>query len=431
MASTRLLKAKDGRPYYEIRCHKRGRGEKTMRWYVPEGWSKRAIEQELPRQVAAFEQKFLNGEVLTRTEEADKRAAEEAERAAAEAERAKLKTFRQYAEGVFLPAKAVEVSENTKASYKSNLELYAFQTLGDVLLTEISPAMITNLLLDHLKNHSHASTIKLYNILNGLFEMAFLDDSIQISPMLKVKRPKLPKDEKGNDETLKALDANGLSKVYSCVANEPTKWQVFIALAADTGCRRGELCALAWNDINMEDGMITIRRNLQYTPGKGVYFTTPKSGKTRQVDIGEDTVALLRRWKKEQTKICVCKYVFNPEKSNQYKHMKEEDKKTHKKKGRKPLPIEPMPMSPQSPTRYFKIFGDRYGIPDFHPHLLRHTSASVAITNGADVASVSARLGHADPSTTMRMYTHANEESIRRAGQVVRDALKAAAAGEK
>jgi len=81
-------------------------------------------------------------------------------------------------------------------------------------------------------------------------------------------------------------------------------------------------------------------------------------------------------------------------------------------------------MHPQSPTHYFRQFGKRYGVEDFHPHKLRHTSASIALTNGADVASVSERLGHSDTAITLRTYTHANAESIRRAGQIVRDALK-------
>ena len=424
MASTRLLKAKDGRRYYEIRCHKRGRGEKTTRWYIPDGWSEKAIQRELAKQISTFENLFLSGEILTREEE-------DAANAAEEAERAKLKTFRQYAEGVYLPTKAMETSENTKASYKSNLELHVFPTLGDILLTDITSAMITKLLLVHMKTHAHASTIKVYNLMNGVFEMAFLDDTIPVNPMLKVKRPKQQKDENTEtDGTAKALDADGLANVLSCVQMEPTKWQAYISLAADTGCRRGELCALEWTDIDFDSGLITVRKNLQYTPGRGVYFTSPKNGKTREVDIGDDTIALLRRWKKEQTKICICKYVFNPEKSNQYKYADEENKKSHKSTDKKPIPIENMPMSPQSPTRYFKNFGQKYGIPDFHPHLLRHTSASVAITNGADVTSVSARLGHSDPAVTLRMYSHANKESIRRAGQVVRDALKAAAAGK-
>ena len=81
-------------------------------------------------------------------------------------------------------------------------------------------------------------------------------------------------------------------------------------------------------------------------------------------------------------------------------------------------------MHPQSPTRYFQKFGKRYNVKDFHPHKLRHSSASIAIVHGADVVSVSERLGHSDTAVTLRMYAHANEESIRRAGQIVRDVLK-------
>ena len=63
-------------------------------------------------------------------------------------------------------------------------------------------------------------------------------------------------------------------------------------------------------------------------------------------------------------------------------------------------------------------------IEDFHPHKLRHSFASVAITNGADVASVSETLGHADKAVTLRMYTHADAESQKRASEIFRQALK-------
>ena len=81
-------------------------------------------------------------------------------------------------------------------------------------------------------------------------------------------------------------------------------------------------------------------------------------------------------------------------------------------------------MHPQSPTRYLKKFAARYGIDDLHPHKLRHSFASIAITNGADIASVSEKLGHSDKAVTLRMYTHADQESMKRASQIFRDALK-------
>ena len=86
-------------------------------------------------------------------------------------------------------------------------------------------------------------------------------------------------------------------------------------------------------------------------------------------------------------------------------------------------------MHPQSPTRYLKKLSRRYGIPDLHPHKLRHTFASVAITSGADIASVSEALGHSDKAVTLRMYTHADQESISRAAEVFRRAIKEAGQG--
>ncbi len=79
-------------------------------------------------------------------------------------------------------------------------------------------------------------------------------------------------------------------------------------------------------------------------------------------------------------------------------------------------------MHPDSLNRYLEKFGKKYGI-DVHPHKLRHSFASVAITKGADVASVSEFLGHAQVSTTLNMYTHANEESKRKAAAIVHQAI--------
>ena len=317
----------------------------------------------------------------------------------ARAEAAKLRTVRQYADGIYMPIKETTFSENARASYRMFLDKYILPIIGDTLLTDVSPAMITKLLIDFQRQgYAHSSSVKLYNILNGLFEMAFLDDSIPMNPMLKVKRP-APRKEEAQDETGKALTVDQLRSVLSSVAQEPLKWQAYINLAADSGARRGELCGLQWRDIDWGAGTITIRRNLQYTPAKGVYSTSPKNGKQRTVDVGGETLSLLRQLREEQAGTCISEWVFTQDHS-----------------------IEPM--FPQTPTKYFHKLGERIGIKGFHPHMLRHSSASIAITNGADVVSVSERLGHSDTAVTLRMYAHANEESIRRAGQAVRDALK-------
>ena len=403
MASIKQMETKDGRRFFQI-CVSRGYGKAPYktRFYWPlkangEPVSKTVAEREADKAAAEFERACEAGEILTRKEQKEK-AAQEAAEAAAEA--AKLKTVRQFAEKVFMPSKEITFSENARASYQLFLDKHIIPALGDLHLVDVTPAMIQKLLLDFQKSHAHASAVKLYNIMNGVFQMAFMQDSIPVNPMLKVKRPAPRKDEAPKEESDKAYTAKELAHILSCAAQEPLKWQVYISLAADTGARRGELCGLQWADIDWGAGLITLRRNLQYTPKAGVYEDTLKNKRTRFIDIGPDMVRLLRQLREEQAASCISQWVFTQDGL-------------------------PDPIHPQSPTRYFKKFGERYGIKDFHPHKLRHSSASIALTSGADVVSVSERLGHSDTAVTLKMYAHANEESIRRAGQMVRDALRA------
>jgi len=399
MASIKKETDAKGNIVYKVQVSA-GRDRRVKRSWRPEpGWSAKTIQRELNKFAAQLENELANGDVSTRQEELEQLRQEEQERA-------KLKTLRQYADGVFMPSKEATFSENSRSSYRMYLDRHILPALGDFLLGEVSPAMLTKLLLDFQKSgKSHASVIKMYNILNGVFKMAFLDDSIKDNPMLKVPRPKPRKDEHAQEEGDKAFTVSELRHILECLENEPLKWQVYISLVADTGIRRGEACGLQWSDVDFKSGTITIRRNLQYTVSAGIYVTSPKNGKARKVDIGPDMLELLQRLRSAQADSCISKWIFTQDNS-------------------------PEAMFPQSPTRYFKKFGERYGIADFHPHKLRHTSASLAITNGADVVSVSERLGHSDTSVTLRMYAHANEESIRRAGQTVRDALKKERTGQ-
>lgn len=400
MASTKLMTTKDGKRFWKISVS-RGHGVSpyTTRFYWPTNAdgspaAKRTAERELAKAVAEFEAACAEGRILSRAEE-KQRAADE------ESERAKLKAFKQYAEGVFLAKKRPKLSENAYDSYVSNLKLHAYPAFGDQLLVDITPAMCDKLLTDFQVNHSHASTIKLYNILNGVFKMAAKDDSIQVNPLTKIDRPTPRNDEVPDEENSKAYTIEELNYILDCIENEPLKWRTYINLMADTGMRKGECCGVQWADIDFKNGTLTVRNNLQYLPGRGVKDKRPKNKRVRTVDIGPDVVELLRQLRDEQASSCISKYVFSQNGS-------------------------PDPMHPQRPTRYFKKLGERYGIEDFHPHKLRHTSVSIALAAGADLASVSERAGHSNPAVTARIYAHSDQEGIRRAGNLAREALEAA-----
>ena len=389
MASIKEKLDKNGNVVYQVQASN-GRGRRVWRTFRPEPtWSKRTVQRELQRFAAELESRLDDGKVLTRQESEQKTAA-------AAVEAAKIKNLRQYAETVYLPEKAASVAEKTRTSYAQLLQQHVYPVLGSVPMPEITAAMLKALLAGLPEHFAFASRVKVYAVLHGLFKEAVMDDTLDVNPMDKVPRPKQSKDAALPAEH-KAFTVEETRYILHCLEEEPLKWRTFILLLIDTGCRRGEACGLQWQSVDLDAGTVTIERNLQYTTAKGVYETLPKNGRTRVVDISPDVAELLRELRQAQP--VMVRWVFTQDDS-------------------------PEPMHPDTPTRYFQRFGKRYGIEHFHPHKLRHTSASLAITHGADVVSVAARLGHSDSSTTLRMYAHANEESIRRVGQTVRDALK-------
>lgn len=393
MASPRLKTTKDGKRFYEIRVS-RGRGKSylTKRWYVPDGWSKKAIDRELAKVSAEFERQAKAGEVISREEQKEKDLQ-------AKREAAKIQTLRLYGESVFMPTKAVTMSENGRSTYQGNLDHWIYPALGDLKMPDITPANIEALLLDMQAQGKAISTvIKVYTILHSLFKMAYGKDIIERNPMDKVDRPKARKDElRGQEADSYTIDE--VQRIFSALEQEPLKWRTMLHLLIDTGIRRGECCGLQWKNIDFKANTITISGNLCYTPQKGIYLDTPKSGRIRTIDVDPNVIELLRQLRVEQSNKAISLWVFTQENS-------------------------PEPMHPQSPTRYLKKFSERCGIPGLHPHALRHTFASIAITNGADVASVSEKLGHSDKAVTLRMYTHADQESMKRASQIFREALK-------
>lgn len=233
MASITKMTNHSGEDVYIVQASG-GRGRKVRRTWRPEpGWSARTIKRELNKFAAQLENDLASGAVSTKKE-----ADEQARLAALEA--AKLKTLRQYADGVYMPAKTATFSENARSSYRQFLDRHILPALGGFLIMEITPAMLSKLLLDFQKHgYAHSTAVKLYNILNGIFQMAFLDDSIKSNPMLKVKRPAPRKDEKPVEEGDKAYTARQLYDIFQFLEREPLKWQAYIHLMADTGIRRG------------------------------------------------------------------------------------------------------------------------------------------------------------------------------------------------
>ena len=109
------METKDGKRFYKISVSRgRGKSKYTMRWYWPDGWSKRTAERELAKVVAEFELKCQNGEVMNRAE-----AKQKEEEARAEA--AKLRTVRQYADGVYMSTKETTFRKRAISAFSAKI----------------------------------------------------------------------------------------------------------------------------------------------------------------------------------------------------------------------------------------------------------------------------------------------------------------------
>lgn len=389
MASIKQKTDAKGFTVYQVQASD-GRGRRVYRTFKPQPtWSAKTTQRELRKFAAQLENELKGGQVLTKAERR-----EQARREAAQA--AKVQTFRQYVDRVWMPQKRATAARSSLRAYEVNLRLHVLPALGDSLLGEITPPMITALFYQLQAEGLADKTLNLiWNITGEIFSTAVQDEILDHSPMQKARRPAASKDAKV-DQDKKAYTAEEMLRVLEAIGQEPLVWRALALLLTMTGLRRGEACGLQWDCVDFATGEITIKRNVQPCKG-GVYVTTPKTGRERTVLAPPDVLDLLRQLRQEQP--VTVRWVFARPHSTE-------------------------PINPNSVTNHFRQMGRRYGLEDFHPHKLRHSFASIAIEQGADVAAVSKCLGHSTIQTTLAVYTHTNQAATRRAASKVWQALQ-------
>ena len=183
--------------------------------------------------------------------------------------------------------------------------------------------------------------------------------------------------------------------IEAAEAIEPTLASLLL-LAALTGARRGELCALRWSDVDWQAGTLRIARSVYETPGGGWAEKDTKSHQVRRVGLDELGFAILRRHRTSVDALAVELGVTL--KSDAFLF------------SRSPAGLEPI--RPDVLTKFTERVAAKAGVAT-HLHALRHFSATQAIAAGFDAVTVGARLGHADPSITLRVYSHAVEQRDR------------------
>ena len=312
--------------------------------------------------------------------------------------------FKEYVD-VFIKERALTLSPVTIINYRREIEKAA-KELGEREMRDIGFLDMKRYFVDlqssGANSHTrhllkHGTLVQHYIILHAFFENACENEEIEINPMTKLKRPRQRKDEVIREPLF--YSEYEVKYILECVRKEPLMWRTLMFFMIDSGCRCGEAVALKWEEIDFETGSVNICRNAQYTPERGVYICSPKSGRNREIFLNKPVLEVLGEWKMTQ------------ETKSKTKGINYNGFCFTKRNGEL--------MMPGCFNAYLRRFGRKYGVNGIHPHALRHTMASISITNGADIVSVSKKLGHSNVAITLNIYSHANEEAQKRANDVL------------
>ncbi len=242
-----------------------------------------------------------------------------------------------------------------------------------------------------------------HRLLRAMLHRAVYWQLIVSNPAERVQPPraKKPKRRSYDDEQTKILLEN-LEKLTV----EDTKYKVAIILTIFTGVRLGELMGLEWQDVDFRNGIISINRSSQYLSDMGVFTKVPKTESSiRDVAIPDFVVSLLEEYK--------CWY---DEQKYQYRELWIDSNRLFVQDDGKP-------MHPDTVSKWFVKFVKEIGLPVINFHGLRHTNATLLISQNIDVAVVAARLGHAQITTTFNFYVHPIISHNKSAGNVLQNLL--------
>lgn len=246
-----------------------------------------------------------------------------------------------------------------------------------------------------------ASTIRsIHGTVSAILGMAVKE---MLLPYNAAERATLPKFQSCRPSD--TLQPDTVSKVLQALDGEPEEYKTMVYLLAITGCRRGEIMGLKWENVLFDKQSLKIERTINYVKGIGVYEDTTKTNHVRFVPVPALVMQMLRRHKAKQSEWRLS--VGDLWQDHGYVFTRNDG--TAK--------------DPSCVNRFLSDFCRRHGLPHINPHRFRHTVASVLLTSGVDVLTVSKLLGHADTSTTTDIYGHAIDEAKTKAAECVAEIM--------
>jgi integrase len=189
--------------------------------------------------------------------------------------------------------------------------------------------------------------------------------------------------------------------------------EAVVELALGVGLRRSEILGLAWSDVDLDAGEVRIRRGLHAARG-GLRFEEPKSDRSKRVvSLPSSAIEALRAHRKRQLEARVAAGA----------EWQDLDHVFATRIG--------TPLHPSDVGRAFRARLDELSLPSVALKQLRHTSATIALESGTDVAIVSRRLGHSRIAVTDQFYLRPGRDLDRRAADALEQALHGGTFGKR
>lgn len=360
-------------------------------------------------------------------------------------------TLKVFAEKWLKEYAAVQLQPGTLERYKYEIYNKLLPALGHLKLSDIKPVHIqsfyNNLLEDGVRKdkktcgYSSASIRKYHNILSIMLKTAVRWQIIDSNPCDRVDIPKQANQTENikfftTEQAIHFLslldtDLNYLYKGHSRIDDTgksynvgnytetrkiPFQFKVFFNLAIFGGFRNGELLALTWDDIDFKNNTVSINKAVSLVKGQHTIKEPKTKTSIRTVTLPQSVMSLLRQHKTQQSEQIL--KLGDYRQNNNLLFTQDNGKMMHY----------------HTPYHTFKKLIKYYNkniacttsefLPDIPLHGLRHTSATLLISEQVDIRTVSARLGHSQTSTTMDIYAHALKENDKIASDKLDNLLK-------
>lgn len=280
---------------------------------------------------------------------------------------------------------------NTQMSYERRIYQHIIPALGDIQLDKLTTADIQRFYAD-LKQGGRLLRAELYGeglsdqtvrgvhtTLHAALDKAVTEKLIFRNPSDGCRLPPAKARE------MQVLTPEEIQRLL-IQAKEDGCYELLL-LELSTGLRRGEICALQWDDLNFKTGALRVERQVHRVKGELVISQPKTKASSRSVILPSPVLKVLKEYRKTTTS----RWIF-------------------------PSPVsEDSPRDPAAVRKRLRTILDRAECKHIRFHDLRHTFATASLEHGIDVKTLSTIIGHVSSSTTLNIYAHVTDEMRRTA----------------